>query len=117
MRSVPASTGLTATEAPMPTLRRLCNLSMSQRNDIVQVANSLAASAQNYSWWELALSKLIPQTTPHPDKLFCSTLVGHAVQKACGVQLHALPIYRPLYPGTLAEHQGLDMVELEWRRV
>ena len=99
------------------TLRRLPGLDAAERSRIVQFALNLATQGQSYSWSQLVTSKLVPGTEPQTDALYCSTLVGLAYQKAAGVQLHAQRFYKPLYPGTLAEHNGLDKVPLEWRPV
>lgn len=98
-------------------LRRLPYLSPTDSDAIAVTANELATQGLSYSWGQLVLSKLVPKTIPQPEKLYCSTLVGHVFEQACDIQLHAQPMYRPLYPGTLAEHQALDVVLLEWRTV
>lgn len=95
--------------------RRVPNLTSSERDHIAAKASKFAMSGQPYSWWALTLSKLLPNTVPDPDHLYCSTLVGDMVDKGCGVQLHGPSQFRPLYPGTLAGHPALDPVELEWR--
>lgn len=96
-------------------LRRIPNLTLHERFRIADEAELLARGGHNYSWWSLILSKLVPGTVPDPQNLYCSTFVGEVVDRGCGLQLYFQPAYRPLYPGTLAEHQALDVVDLEWR--
>jgi uncharacterized protein YycO len=96
-------------------VRRYGDLSRAQRIDIAQFALSLVPQGQAYSWAELVKSKIVPGTIPQNNALYCSTLVGLAYQRAAGVQLHARSFYKPLYPGTLAQHYALEVVDLEWR--
>lgn len=95
------------------TLRRLPSLSQALADNIVLKARSHVGKA--YSWLGVIASKLIPLTEPHPDRLYCSTFVGLVVAQGSGRQLASLPRYKPLHPGTLAGHAGLDRVGLEWR--
>ncbi|MCU0940147.1 MAG: hypothetical protein MUC86_13680 [Burkholderiaceae bacterium] len=97
------------------TLRRVPNLSQTERDRIVAEAEAMRLLQLPYSRWELIWSKLVPNTLPDPEHLYCSTFIGHVVNKGAGRQLAAQTMYRPLYPATLAEHKGLDAIELEWR--
>jgi len=99
------------------TVRRVPNLTDAQRDSTVDVASRLVARGVPYSKWQLIVSTLVPNTVPVPDELYCSTFVGYAFDAGCQIQLHAQSMYRPLYPGTLAEHQALDKVDLEWRPI
>jgi cell wall-associated NlpC family hydrolase len=96
-------------------LRRVPGLSRVQSDNIVLKARSHLGSS--YSWLGVIASKLIPQTEPNPDRLYCSTFIGLVVAQGSGRMLASMPRYRPLHPGTLAGHAGLDRVELEWRPV
>jgi uncharacterized protein YycO len=96
-------------------LRSIPGITDLQRGAIVAQARQYLG--QSYSWWGVAISKLIPKTTPNPDQFYCSTLVAHAVRLGCGINLTALLPYRPIYPGTLSSHPSLDKVQLEWRPV
>ena len=99
------------------TVRRHPNLTDAQRASTVNAASSLVARGVQYSTWQLLVSTVVPNTVPNPDDLYCSTFVGHAFNAGCQIQLHEPSMYRPLYPGTLAEHQALDKVDLEWRPI
>ena len=96
-------------------VRRMRSLTMQQHQDIADHAQKLLPLGLDYSLAQLVLSKIIPKQAPNKDSLYCSTLVGLAVEKGCGKNLAGPWIYRPLHPGTLAEHQDLDPVQLEWR--
>jgi cell wall-associated NlpC family hydrolase len=96
-------------------LRRVPGLSRVQSDNIVRRARSHLGSS--YSWLGVIASKLIPQTEPNPDRLYCSTFIGLVVAQGSGRTLASMPRYKPLHPGTLAGHAGLDRVELEWRPV
>lgn len=98
-------------------LRRHPDLTDADREEIVTVASKLIDQNLSYSWSEIVKSYVISGTVPHPERLYCSTLVGLVFDQACGIALHGPAMYRPLYPGTLAEHQQLDVVELEWQTV
>jgi uncharacterized protein YycO len=95
-------------------LRRLPSISDQERLDIVAAARRHVG--RSYGWWAAVASKLIPpRLLVGRRALYCSTLVGEAVEDGCGLQLDALPMYRPLYPAALSQHQAFDEVELEWR--
>lgn len=96
-------------------LRRVPNLMQADRDRIVAVAEAMRLLQLPYSHWELIWSKLVPNTLPDPEHLYCSSLIGHVVERGGGPQLAAQTMYRPLYPATLAEHKALDAIELEWR--
>lgn len=96
-------------------LRRVPALSRAQASNIVLAARSHLG--QSYSWLGAIASKLIPQTEPNPDRLYCSTYVSLVVAQGSGRMLASMPRYKPLHPGTLAGHAGLDRVDLEWRPV
>lgn len=96
-------------------LRRVPRLSRAQANNIVLKARSHLG--QSYSWLGVIASKLIPKTEPNPDRLYCSTYVGLVVAQGSGRTLASMPQYKPLHPGTLAGHAGLDRVDLEWRPI
>lgn len=99
----------------MLALRRVPGLSRVQADNIVIKARSHLG--KSYSWLGVIASKLIPQTEPNPDRLYCSTLVGLVVAQGSGRKLASIPRYKPLHPGTLAGHWGLDRVDLEWRPI
>ncbi len=97
-------------------LRRLPSISDQERLDIVAAARRHVG--KSYGLWAAITSKLIPPSllARRPrSTLYCSTLVAEAVVDGCGLQLDALPMYRPLYPATLSQHGSFDEVELEWR--
>ena len=96
-------------------LRRLPGLLQAERDLIVAKAEAMQRLALPYSRWELIWSKLVPNTLPDPEHLYCSTFIAHVVENGGGPQLAAQTMYRPLYPATLAEHRALDAIELEWR--
>lgn len=97
-------------------LMRLAGKSKAERERISDCAVAWATGKQPYSLLALLMSKLVPNTTPDRDHLYCSTFVGKVVEDGCTLQLHGPLQYRPLYPGTLSEHAALDRVGLEWRR-
>lgn len=98
-------------------LRRLSDPSISLRH----IANiSLEAQRQigkPYSLIQAIVSKLVPGTTPIPNALYCSTLVGLVVARATGYDLTYDTAHQPLHPGTLAAHPDLIDVLLEWRHL
>lgn len=95
------------------TVRRVPGLSDAETSQIVSKAKSHDGKA--YSWFQLIASKFIPLTEPHPEHLYCSTFVGLVVAQGSGRKLSSQWRHRPLHPGTLAGHGGLDTVLLEWR--
>jgi len=101
-------------------LRRLPGITQTQRLDIV--AGAQQHVGKSYGWWQAAASKLIPRPLQGfirgytaESRLYCSALVREAVDDGCGVNLDALPMYRPLYPATLSQHAAFDEIDLEWR--
>lgn len=96
-------------------VRRISRLAAGDGAKIVATARTHLGKP--YSWFGAVLSKLIPKTTPNPSQLFCSTFTGVSVEQATGINLAARFAYRPLYPGTLAEHGDLTDVPLEWLTV
>ena len=96
-------------------LRRVPGLSQALADSIVLKARSHLG--KSYSWLGVIASKLIPQTEPDPGRLYCSTYIGLVVAQGSGRKLASIPRYKPLHPGTLAGHAGLDHVALEWRPV
>ena len=97
------------------TVRRVPGLSPTDINDIVNKAKTHLG--KNYAWLGVVISKLIPKTEPNPKRLYCSTFVGLSIDQGSGRKLASLPEHKPLYPGTLMAHPGLDQIELEWRPV
>lgn len=70
-----------------------------------------------YSLLQAIVSKLVPGTTPVPDALYCSTLVGPVVARATGYDLTFDTAHQPLHAGTVAAHPDLTDVMLEWRHL
>jgi cell wall-associated NlpC family hydrolase len=95
-------------------LRRLPGLAPGQGSLIATMARTHVGKP--YSWLAVIVSKIYP-TEPDPSHMYCSTLVGLVVAQATGFQLASARRFKPLHPGTLAAHPGLEVVALEWRPV
>jgi hypothetical protein len=89
---------------------------MSQRNTEAIATAAAAHIDEAHSLSAALFSKLIPNTEPHPKRLYCSTFVGLVITEATGLRLTASREHRPLHPATLAVHPELQPVMLEWRQ-
>ena len=96
-------------------VRRLADSSLlpSSGADIARAA--LVFDSKPYSMMQAVFAKFWPNTKANPKRLYCSTLVEHAVYVATQVDLTADPKHQPLYPGVLLYHRNFPDVLLEWR--
>lgn len=72
-----------------------------------------------YSLLQAFLGKLgwPASLVPNPNALYCSTFVGLVIAQATNVVLWSDPAFQPLFPGSIAVHPDLDVVQAHWRNI